>query len=247
MKRTTLLFGSLALESLLGVGYAAYTIPSAGEPSIYDLAQVIQPDRLTDLQNIIQHVEKQTGVEMAVVTLPSLKNQRVNLSQVEPFASELFNQWGVGHKLTNNGLLVLVSMKEGVLRFELGSDFTADDLAPFVEKYDRAIRPLLEQKKYSDGVFAAAMVASQSAIEDISWWRYHLVSLILFGFSLLALGGVIWSVKHAIKEGIWIGAVVFLVCLVLGIIKFDPDQSRPGFGGGQTIGVGVTERFTGKR
>lgn len=244
MKRSPFLLAVCAVL-LLGASriQSSTVIPTASSDTLYDYANLVEEPRKTELVSILDRVEKQTGVEMAVVILKQEQNQKFSIPQFEQFSSNMFNQWGIGHKALNNGVMLVISAKDRMMRFQFGSDYTEENAAVVTEKYEAGVLPLFQTKKYSDGIFAASMLALQAAIEDVSWWWYHRVALILFALALIALGGVVWSAKHSIKEGVVLGVVVFIGLTIMGFIKFFPDHRQPGFNGGQTTGVGITRQW----
>ncbi len=76
---------------------------------------------LTDEQNRVltakaAEFEKRTTVQLAVLTVETISPY----STIEPYATELFNQWGIGQQGKNNGLLLLVAIKERQVRIEVG-------------------------------------------------------------------------------------------------------------------------------
>ena len=58
---------------------------------------------------------KKTSAQIVVVTIPSLEKK-----SIEEYANELFNKFGIGDKNKNNGLLILVALKEREARIEVG-------------------------------------------------------------------------------------------------------------------------------
>lgn len=63
----------------------------------------------------LARLEESTGIETAVVLLPSIGEE-----DIFNFAHELFRQWGIGKKKSNNGLLILFVMDQRKVRFTVG-------------------------------------------------------------------------------------------------------------------------------
>ena len=84
---------------------------------VNDFANIL-PDRAEYEQGLIDY-EKNTTVEVAVVTLDSLPPDQT----LATYAVELFQDWGIGKKGEDNGLLILI-VKNGTvgnrLRIEVG-------------------------------------------------------------------------------------------------------------------------------
>lgn len=64
---------------------------------------------------MLGQLEKGSGIEAAVVMLPSIGND-----DIFDFAHNLFRKWGIGKKKENNGLLVLFVMDQHKVRFTTG-------------------------------------------------------------------------------------------------------------------------------
>lgn len=86
----------------------AYTIP---EPSddlyVSDFANVIDSDVEQDIIDTNMRLEEMNGVQIAVVTVDFLDG-----ADIEDYAYELFNQWGIGSAESNNGVLLLLAIGE---------------------------------------------------------------------------------------------------------------------------------------
>lgn len=82
---------------------------------VSDLARVIDPSQREKLTHLLTRLEAASGIEMAVVTVPSLEGE-----DVEGYAVRLFKEWGIGKKGKNNGLLILVSIGDRTGRIEVG-------------------------------------------------------------------------------------------------------------------------------
>jgi uncharacterized protein len=82
---------------------------------VSDTIGVIDPVPESHLNQSIAGVERDLGVEIAVVTVES-----VDTATPKDFATELFNYWGIGKASSNNGLLVLLVRSERRLEMETG-------------------------------------------------------------------------------------------------------------------------------
>lgn len=112
---------AIALLAALALLPTALALPS---PSGYvnDYANILGPDRAS-LESLVQEIERDTTAEIAVVIIPELPPGYTSAS----YAVELFQQWGIGKRGEDNGLLILLSLKEQKWRIEVGYG-----LEPFV-------------------------------------------------------------------------------------------------------------------
>jgi uncharacterized protein len=99
------------------VGAAGAAPPAFPKPAgwVVDQAAVINPPEEAALERRLSAYEKKTSHEIAVVTIKTLGGARL-----EKYATGLFNDWGIGKAGKNNGVLLLVVMKERKLRLEVG-------------------------------------------------------------------------------------------------------------------------------
>jgi uncharacterized protein len=92
-------------------------------------------------------LEQATGVQVAVVTVDSLGDQ-----PIEDFANDLIRKWGVGHKGQNDGLMLLLAIKDRKDRVEVG--YGLEPILPdgFVGDVAVDMRPLLQQGRYGAAI-----------------------------------------------------------------------------------------------
>ena len=82
---------------------------------VNDFAGVLSPGAKAELEGLSKLVEEKTTAEIVVVTVDSTAPLTI-----EQYAVELFQKWGIGKKGTDNGILVLVSVKDRKVRIEVG-------------------------------------------------------------------------------------------------------------------------------
>ncbi len=60
-------------------------------------------------------LQKQTGAQIVVVSVPN-----THKDSIERYSTNLFNQWGIGDKEKDNGILILFTTEDPHVRFEVG-------------------------------------------------------------------------------------------------------------------------------
>jgi len=120
---------------------------------VSDFAHVIDSQSRSRLEAYCARVEQVTGVQMALVTVGSLDGE-----PIEDAANTLYRKWGVGKKGTNEGILLLLAIKDHRDRIEVG--YGLEPILPdgFVGSVLREARPLLRQNAYGQAMLAAADV-----------------------------------------------------------------------------------------
>ncbi len=102
----SLSFGALAL---------GYVSPGTPVGYVNDFAGTLDPSWRQTQNSSLQSFESQTSVEIAVVTIPSLGGDTI-----ENFAVKLFEEWKIGKKGKDNGILILLAMSDREVRIEVG-------------------------------------------------------------------------------------------------------------------------------
>ncbi|MSP53739.1 MAG: hypothetical protein EXR81_05780, partial [Gammaproteobacteria bacterium] len=106
-----ILFG---LVLLIGSAFAL-SIPAKPGNYINDYASLLSPDTVQKLDQQLQQVEKQTTNQIVVAIFPSLENE-----SLEDFTTRLEDQWKIGREGKDNGILVVIFVKEHEVRIEVG-------------------------------------------------------------------------------------------------------------------------------
>lgn len=82
---------------------------------VSDPTSILSPAATDTINAILGRLEKSTGIETAVVMLPSIGE-----NDIFDFSTSLFRKWGIGKKKSNNGLLILFVMDQHKVRFATG-------------------------------------------------------------------------------------------------------------------------------
>ena len=142
----------LAVALLLCSGVFGIDV-STLEPQGYvsDFAGVIDATAKQDLEQYCARVEKTTGAQMALVTIATLDG-----APVEDVANSLFRRWGIGTKQNNEGVLLLLVVRDRRSRLEVGyglepviTDGTSGELL-------RQMRPALQDNRFGEALGTAA-------------------------------------------------------------------------------------------
>jgi len=100
-------------SALTSLSYALDVPPLTGR--VVDLAHVLQPNTVESLSARLKAHEETTSNQVTVLVLPSLEEE-----PLESFSHRVATTWKLGQKGTDNGVLLLVAMKERKIRIEVG-------------------------------------------------------------------------------------------------------------------------------
>jgi uncharacterized protein len=91
---------------------------SSGNRSwVTDQANRLSQTTENRINDQLTQLERDTGVEVAVVTIPNLAPEPT----IEAYATKLFNRWGIGKRGLNNGVLFLWAPGDRKVRIEVGT------------------------------------------------------------------------------------------------------------------------------
>jgi uncharacterized protein len=127
---------------------------------VNDFAHVIDARSASEIEAYCGNVERATGAQFAIVTVDSLENE-----PVEDVAVRLFKEWGIGKKGTDEGLLLILAIKDHKNRIEVG--YGLEPVIPdgYAGSVLRGIRPILRQGNYGGALLAAAQQLGQHVAE----------------------------------------------------------------------------------
>src|SRR5690554_4091824 len=123
---------------------------------IADEASLLDPEQKSHINIMLSELEAQTGVEVALVTLPS-----VSSPTPKDFAVELFNLWGVGKAGQDNGLLIVLVTGERRLEIETGYGLEA----VLTDGWLKGMQEREMVPRFREGDFAAGLSAGVVALD----------------------------------------------------------------------------------
>ncbi|MDP8299571.1 MAG: TPM domain-containing protein [Candidatus Tantalella remota] len=116
LKRNTLVIAALLVCVLVaGVSVAEDMRTLRPVGFVNDFANIISANTRAQLNGLLSMVERQTTVEMTVVTVKTTAPLNI-----EQYAVGLFQKWGIGKKGKDNGVLILVASGDRKVRIEVG-------------------------------------------------------------------------------------------------------------------------------
>lgn len=149
-KMRHLLFIALLLTLSL-ISTVNYAVPNPShEFYVYDEADLIDNNLKQYIINTNKNLYDKTGAQVVVATLNSLENIDINM-----YAVELFEEWKIGSRKEDNGILILIVPEQGQLWIETG--YGSEGIFP-ASKTKRIIEdqmiPYFQEDRYSDGILA---------------------------------------------------------------------------------------------
>lgn len=153
IKKLFLLFVSFTLLVILvllplSTVYAA-DIP---EPSYYfyvnDYANILDSSTKNHIISTAGTLEEKTTAQLVVVTVDEIES-----GDIERFSNDLFNEWGIGSKAENNGVLMLIDVGGSQSRIEVG--YGLEGILPDGKTgriQDEFMIPYFKEGDFSEGI-----------------------------------------------------------------------------------------------
>ena len=148
----------LILMTALGVGPK---YPAATDEHVNDFAGVLAAKDVDRIRAVCQATLRDRGVPIVVATISSLAEYDAADWTIERYATNLYNEWGIGEKTTNRGVLLLVAVRDRKLRIATGTGLGNLD-GPARQVIDGVIVPRFKSGDLSGGVAAG--------VEAIAKW-----------------------------------------------------------------------------
>jgi uncharacterized protein len=129
---------------------------------VNDFARVISPYYEEKMALLAGEIKRQTGAEMAVVTVQNMSGM-----SVEDYALRLFQTWGIGDAEKRNGVLLLVAIEERKLRLEVGyglEGILPDGLVGQI--LDDYVVPDMREGDYGLGLYRGLAATAQVIAKD---------------------------------------------------------------------------------
>lgn len=166
--------------------------------------QILSAAACDSIDRMLYALEQQTGIETVVAVVSSIGE-----ADCFDFCHELLNEWGVGKKDKNNGLVILLVTDQRCIQFYTGYGLEGDLPDALCKRIQtREMVPYLKDQRWSEGMVAGVRATctrldgsmsndSDEEDDDVEALIGFVVLLIIIIIIALAIG--IWAVWNASK------------------------------------------------
>jgi len=137
---------SFVLLLSLYTNVSAKEVPSRGKP-IIDQAGLLSVRVNQALTNALYKIQKQTGNEISILTVKSLEGDTI-----EGYSLKVTDQWKLGQKGKDNGVLFLIAIDDRKMRIEVGRGLEGDLPDITAGRIIRSIQPYFKKGDYKSGI-----------------------------------------------------------------------------------------------
>lgn len=124
-------------------------VPYHSSP-VEDNAQLLQKETIGELNRVLSSVYKQGGPQVQVLIIPSLEGE-----VLEEYSIRVANTWQLGSKSEDNGVLLLVALKDRKTRIEVGSGLEGDLTDVESSRILDGVSSFFKEEKFDDGILFA--------------------------------------------------------------------------------------------
>lgn len=232
----------LVLLILVAAGFAAQAqraVPPHNAVWVHDEANVLSASAKAQMEALLQAHRDSTSTQIAVLIVPSLEGE-----DIDGYGVRVFEEWKLGQKGKDNGVLFLVAMQERQMRIEVGyglEGVLTDALSSRINRNE--VAPYFRQGNYEAGIQAGVVAIIKAVAGEYtndnpaprkrgkksSWSTLIFLALIIFLMSRRNRGG------GGGMGGYWTAA---MMGSMLGGGRSSGDSWGGDFGGGGFSGGG---------
>lgn len=205
---TLLAFGLWLAISIMPA--AAQNFPLRTDGYVNDYADLLTPAQEQEIAAKLEDLRKNRDIDMTVLTIANRAAYGQTISN-EEFATTLFNQWGVGDRNRNDGVLFLVSLLDREMRIEVGSGYGDTKNAALQKIIDRIVIEQFRLNTYDTGILngvdhtireiAGVWPDQYDANAFTRWWTDFRVWAGGFIFAIFApIGWLVYTTYHAAQR-----------------------------------------------
>jgi uncharacterized protein len=158
---------------------------------VSDYANVLDDDWKARIRSVCQDLERKTGIEMVVVTVPTIKP----FGSANDYATAIYERWGIGSTQQEHGVLVLVAVQERQAVMTLGRQMLPVITPTLMNQVgSEYLHPSVEHGHFGDGLYRT-VVALASPAQEVrvgSTAHKHFRGLGLWITLLTSLGAVLF-------------------------------------------------------
>lgn len=125
------------------------SIPELKKP-VMDLVGILKPSEISSLENLILNLQKEKGSQIGVLIVESTLPY-----SIEEYSIKVAEQWKLGRKGVDDGVLFLIAIKDRKMRIEVGYGLEgAIPDAKAKQILDDYVKPYFKKGDYYNGIYS---------------------------------------------------------------------------------------------
>ncbi len=147
LRRASVRALALALLIACSAGAAEFEVPAL-RSAVTDRAGILSPATRQQLESALRQLQRVGGTQLAVLTLPNLAGLTIEQASIR-----VVDEWKLGSKEADKGVLLLVARDERKVRIEVGQGLEGALTDAYAKRIiDEGITPLLRQGDMNGGI-----------------------------------------------------------------------------------------------
>ncbi len=174
----------------------AYNIPDKSSRLVNDYTQTLSTSEQQMLEQKLLAYNDSTSTQVAIVIIPSLDGE-----EVSAYAVKLAEQWGIGRKDKDNGVLLLISIQDRRVTIQTG--YGMEGVLPDAickRIIEQEIKPAFQQSDYYGGIDKATTAIFKFAAGEYTADNYAEEGTPLF-FILILIAFIIFVSIMSRRKG----------------------------------------------
>jgi uncharacterized protein len=142
----------------LNLSFAQHAVPDHGGVWVHDEANVLSASAKAQLEAVLKAERDSTSNQIALLIIPSLEGE-----DIDGYGIRVVDQWKLGTKDNDNGVLLLVAIQDRKVRIEVGQGLEGvltDALSSRINRNE--IAPRFREGDYEGGVKAGVVSIIQA-------------------------------------------------------------------------------------
>ncbi len=237
---------SFTLVLLANIGFSQENQPLPTlNARVTDLTSTLSSSEISSLESSLAHFEKLKGSQIVVLIIPT-----TNSESIEQYGIRLAEEWKIGRKDVDDGVILIVAKNDRKLRIEVGYGLEGAIPDIYAKRIiENVIVPDFRQGQFYEGIIDGTnaimslinkeeLPAVTSKVESISEAQNNLFT---FGFIILIIVGFVIkalvksskiklsiAVVFALVIGLFVGSILFGVVgfISSGIFFFSSSSGR---------------------
>ena len=155
---------ALMLAPALTPAAVGQDLPLPMTDAVSDFAGVLYADEAARITQLLTETRETTGVHMVVVTLPGIASQGGEGMRLEDYSKALFNAWGIGDAVRNDGIMLLLDTESREARIALGAGYDPVYDGRAARVLSTALLPELREGRLAAGIEAGILSTRERLI-----------------------------------------------------------------------------------
>ncbi len=145
----------LSLITLYSISAWSLGVPSLSRP-IEDLAKVMTEDQKLAVEKDIRDLHSRGLVQVSVLIIPSLEGENL-----ESYSMSVAEKWKLGTEKKDNGLLILIAMREKKIRVEVGNGIEGEITDAYSRRIIDGMKSGMRSQNYQAAIGAAVSMVKE--------------------------------------------------------------------------------------